>query len=189
MAPQVDRRLADESSFRRAHSRLGRQMRRLKKQGITQHNYSGEDSSVIRRLYENKRQYFTSGEENIFLDQRRCEFMVAVAALEGAYCDLFTLEDDAGQIIAGLLTFREHNVRRFYTIYFHPQWAHYSPGLALLYEVTARSLAEGLDCDYMTGEYPYKLRLSNASRPLFRLELEAEEFKRTAERLPASTAA
>jgi len=188
-APQVNRALTDEGSFRAAHSRLGRQMRRLSKLGISQHNYCGNDSAVIRRLYENKRQHFASGDSNVFLDPRRCEFMVSVAALEGVNCELFTLEDNDGQIIAGLMTFRDHDIRRFYTIYFHPKWARYSPGLALLYEITARSLAEGLNCDYMTGEYPYKLRLSNASHKLFRLELEADEFRRTAERVQRTEAA
>ena len=35
--------------------------------------------------------------------------------------------------------------------------------------MTRRSLADGLDCDYMTGEQPYKLRLATRSTPLYRL--------------------
>ena len=97
-------------------------------------------------------------------------------------CELFTLENAAGKLIAGLVSFRDGNIRRCYTIYFHPEWARYSPGVALLYEVTARSLGEGLSCDYMTGEYPYKLRLANASRPLYRVEASAEELADIAER-------
>ena len=100
--------------------------------------------------------------------------MVAVAALEGSSCEVFTLENDTGTLIAGLVTFRDRNVRRFYTIYFNPEWARYSPGVALLYEVTARSLAEGLSCDYMTGEYAYKLRLANSSRLLCKASRSAQ---------------
>jgi CelD/BcsL family acetyltransferase involved in cellulose biosynthesis len=179
-APEVNRTLVDESSFRLAHSRLGRQMRRLSRLSAGMRTYSGENSEAIRRLYDCKRSHFA--EDNLFLDQRRCDFLVALAALEGKNCELFTLETDTA-LVAGLLTFRDGGIRRFYTIYFDPEWARHSPGVALVYEVTARSLAEGLSCDYMTGEYPYKLRLANASRALYKIEMSAQELaKITAEK-------
>ena len=46
----------------------------------------------------------------------------------------------------------------------------------MLFEATARSLADGLHCDYMTGEYPYKLRFANASRPLYQLAVNAQQL-------------
>lgn len=177
-APQVERALVDESDFRLAHSRLGRQMRRLARLGASLHVYSGGNSEAIRRLYDCKRTHFA--EDNLFFDQRRCDFIVAAAGLEGSNCELFMLETRDGSLAAGLLTFRDRNVRRFYTIYFDPEWARYSPGVALLYEVTARSLGEGLSCDYMTGEQPYKLRLANASRTLYRVEVRAQELEKIA---------
>ncbi len=181
-APQVERSITDEREFRLAHSRLGRQMRRLQKLGITLHVHAGTDSAAVRHLYECKRAHFAADSDNLFLHQHRCEFMVAAAAIEQSRCELFTLENDAGNFIAGLVSFRDGNVRRCYTIYFHPEWARYSPGVALLYEVTARSLSQGMSCDYMTGEYPYKLRLANASRPLYRVDASAEELAEVAER-------
>ena len=174
-APQVDRSAMDEPDFRLAHSRLGRQMRRLSRLGAKLHTYSGESSDAVRRLYDCKRSHFA--DDNLFLDQRRCDFLIAIAAREGDDCELFTLEAK-NTLVAGLLTFRDGRIRRFYTIYFDPQWARHSPGVALLYEVTARSLAEGLSCDYMTGEYPYKLRLANASCPLYKVDVSAEELTR-----------
>lgn len=99
--------------------------------------------------------------------------MVAVAALEREKCQVFTLEDHVGCIVSGLVTFLDRDIRRFYTIYFDPDWAVYSPGVALVFEATARSLEQGLSCDYMTGEYPYKLRFANASRMLYRVEASA----------------
>jgi hypothetical protein len=30
-----------------------------------------------------------------------------------------------------------------------------------------------LDCDYMTGEYPYKMRFANSSCPLYKVEVTA----------------
>jgi CelD/BcsL family acetyltransferase involved in cellulose biosynthesis len=187
-APLVDCALTDEGAFRVAHSRLGRQMRRLQRLGVSLRAYSGSDSGAVRRLYDCKRNHFATDAGNLFTDQRRCDFMVAAAALQGERCKLFTLEQDEGTLIAGLVTFRDGNTRRFYTIYFHPEWARYSPGVALVYEATARSLAEGLSCDYMTGEYPYKLRLANASRPLYKVEAGAEELAQIAARTVPSAA-
>jgi CelD/BcsL family acetyltransferase involved in cellulose biosynthesis len=187
MAPEV--KDIPEETFRLAHSRLGRQLRRLEKRGVALRICPGNDSHVVRHLYECKRTHLaTDGAANVFLDSRRSEFMVAAAALEGNACEIYTLEKDAS-LVAGLLTFRDEHVRRFYTIYFHPAWARYSPGQVLLFEATARSLADGLRCDYMTGEYPYKLRLANASRQLFRVDVSAEQLADIANRTPFASAA
>ena len=181
LAPRVDRTLVNEDSFRLAHARLGRQMRLLKKEGVVLRRFSGHDSHVVRQLYECKRTQFAPEENtNLFLDLRRCEFMVAAAAMEGTACEIYTLEK-ISSLVAGLVTFRDGDFRRFYTTYFNPEWARYSPGQALLYEVTAQSLADGMSCDYMTGEYPYKLRLANASQPLLRIDLSAEQLVRCGE--------
>jgi len=180
-APYVDRARVDENTFRQAHPRLGRQMRRLNRLGISFRSYAGENSAVVRRLYECKRRHFAA-RDNLFLDQRRCDFMVAAAALEESCCDVFTMEKGDGALVAGLVSFRDGDVRRCYTIYFHPEWAHYSPGMTLLYEVTARSLAQKLSCDYMTGDYPYKMRLANSARRLYKVEVSARELAEIAAR-------
>lgn len=187
MAPEV--KDIGEDAFRLAHSRLGRQMRRLRKEGAVLRISPGHDSQLVRHLYECKRRHFAGNATgNVFQDPRRCSFMVAAAALEGNACEIYTLEKGAS-LIAGLVTFRDGDARRFYTIYFNPAWARYSPGQALLFEATARSLAEGLRCDYMTGEYPYKLRLANASRQLYRVDLSAEQLADIGSRAPAAIAA
>jgi CelD/BcsL family acetyltransferase involved in cellulose biosynthesis len=187
LAPQVTD--IAEDTFRMTHSRLGRQMRRLRKQGITLRICPGSDSRLVRHLYECKRTHFADDQNaNVFLDSRRCEFMVAAAALEGSSCEIYILEKDAS-LVAGLVTFRDGNIRRFYTIYFNPAWASYSPGQALLFEVTAQSLGARLQCDYMTGEYPYKLRLANGSRQLFRVDLSSGQLANLANRAPAARVA
>ena len=76
--------------------------------------------------------------------------MIEAARLEAGDCKIYALEQ-AEELVAAVLTFRDGGIRRFYTIYFDPAWAHYSPGQALLFEATALSLEEGLSCDYMTG--------------------------------------
>ena len=182
LAPLVAQRATDDNAFRLAHSRLGRQLRRLQKHGVELLVSSGGDSKLVRRIYDSKRrQLAADGHVNLFLDPLRCEFMVDAAAMEAGGCQVFALERH-GELVAGLVAFDDGDTRRFYTTYFNPAWAHYSPGQVLLYEATARSLTEGFSCDYMTGEYPYKLRLANTSRQLFRVDLSAERLAKAAAR-------
>ena len=88
---------------------------------------------------------------------------------------MYTLES-AGTLVSALVTFRDGKVRRFYTTYYAQEWAHYSPGVALLYEATRRSLRQGFDCDYMTGEQPHKMRFANSVTPLYRVSATAEQL-------------
>jgi CelD/BcsL family acetyltransferase involved in cellulose biosynthesis len=174
--PWVDASQLTAEQFRSLHTRAARQLRRLRRKSVVLRQYSGAQREQIRRIYQLKCDQFAGYASNLFRDERRREFMVAVAAAEANNCQVFTLEDGAGRIVAGLVTFLDGGVRRFYTIYFNPEWAVYSPGVALVFEVTALSLEQGLSCDYMTGEYPYKLRFANASRMLYRVEASAAQL-------------
>jgi CelD/BcsL family acetyltransferase involved in cellulose biosynthesis len=178
-APYLNGDQLDEQQFRAAHPRIGRRLRRLQKQNVRFGAYSGARSRLVRYLYERKGDQ-SWVDRNAFQDIQRREFMVAAAAQEGSYCEIFTLESGDEKMIAGLVTFRDANIRRFYTTYFDPEWARSSPGIVLLYEATARSLAEGLSCDYMTGEQPYKLRLANSFRSLYKLNVGARELSEIA---------
>jgi CelD/BcsL family acetyltransferase involved in cellulose biosynthesis len=182
LAPGVALRETNEGAFRLAHARLGRQLRRLQKRGVEFRTSCGKNSELVRRIYDSKRtQVAAGGLANLFIDPLRGEFLVAAAAMEAAGCRVSTLER-RGELVAGLLAFDDGDTRRFYTTYFNPEWARYSPGQTLLYEATARSLAEGFSCDYMTGEYSYKLRLANTSRQLCRVDLGTEQFAELAAR-------
>ncbi len=183
-APWVDATQVTAEQFRSLHTRAARQLRRMQKRGVALHQYSGADRDEIRRIYQLKCDQFSGDANNVFRDERRREFMVAVAAAEAGKCRVFTLEDSVGCIVAGLVTFLDRGLRRFYTIYFDPEWAVYSPGVALVFEATALSLEQGLSCDYMTGEYPYKLRFANASRMLYRVEATAAQVAAVSQRLP-----
>jgi CelD/BcsL family acetyltransferase involved in cellulose biosynthesis len=105
--------------------------------------------------------------------------MVAACGMNPAACEVFVFET-AARIVAGLVTFLDRQVRRFYTIWFDPSWAQLSPGTALVYEVTRRSLAAGLDCDYMTGEQPHKTRFATSAVPLFQVDASAGSIARMA---------
>lgn len=188
-APGVDRALITAEGFRAAHRRLGRHFRRIQKYGVVFQVHRGADSKIVRRLYARKCKQFSHDPHNIFDDPLRREFMVAAAAEEGQRCNVFTLETRDSELVAGLLTFTEEDCRRFYTIYFDPAWKSFSPGLLLIYEATARSLAEGLSCDYMTGEQAYKLRLANTFRQLYKVTATADEIASIAAPATAQSAA
>jgi CelD/BcsL family acetyltransferase involved in cellulose biosynthesis len=137
--------------------------------------HSGKNCGLVRTIYELKATQFPNEADNIFLDAHRRDFMALACEAMGDRCEIFTLET-ATQLVAALVTLRDAEARRFYTIYFDPAWSKFSPGTVLIYEVTARTLAEGLDCDYMTGEYGYKNRLATAMVPLLKVDATADDL-------------
>ena len=157
--------------FLSMHPRLGRHTRRIAKQGVTFRQHAGSERELVRFVFDTKGKQATPS-ENLFQDRVRREFMVRIAAEAGSRCEVYTYETNS-ELVAALVAFRDDAVRYCYTIYFDPRWSGFSPGQLLLFEVTARSLAEGLDCDFMTGEYPYKNRMATARVPLFTVEAEA----------------
>jgi CelD/BcsL family acetyltransferase involved in cellulose biosynthesis len=179
-APMVSRRHCSADDFSAAHSNLPRHCRRLTRAGVEMRRYCGRESHLLRRIYTLKAEQCTR-EPNLFQDFARVEFIVAAAGLAPDGCDIFTLESGS-RLVAALVTFRDGSVRRFYTTYFDSAWATYSPGTVLLYKATAISLAEGLDCDYMTGEQPHKLRFATDMVPLYRVECSAETLAGVAQR-------
>jgi CelD/BcsL family acetyltransferase involved in cellulose biosynthesis len=186
-APMVGRAQVSAESFAAAHPRLGRFFRRLLRQGAGLHRYSGDASGVLRNIYWLKAEQPTP-EPNLFRERARIDFLVRAAALEPANCDIFTCEAGA-TLVCALVTFRDRDVRRFYTGYFDARWAHYSPGMALLFEATRLSLAEGLDCDYLTGEQSHKMRLATTVVPLFQVEASAQIVAAAASRAVPQVAA
>ena len=170
-APFVSRAEMSAETFEARHTRSARAFRKLRRAGMEVKRHPGTDSALVRLIYERKSQ---QPHATLFMDPQRREFMVAIAAAEPS-CEIFTLQKD-GEIVAAVVALREESVRRTYTVYFDTRWAKDSPGHALVYEVTRLTLAEGLDCDYMTGEYPYKNRLATGLLPLYRVEATAEEL-------------
>ena len=177
-APQVRPSVCSAEDFTAYHRRAARCSRRITRAGARLRCYSGSASPLIRRIYEGKAA--NAAEGNLFSDRVRVEFMVAAAALDPFACEIFTFEAGPA-FVAALVTFRDGAVRRFYTIDYARNWASYSPGVALVYEVTCRSLAAGMECDYMTGEHPYKMRFATSAEPLFSVQASAEELRRVTE--------
>lgn len=176
-APAV--RCVDISSeqFAVRHGRLGRNLRRLQRLGFHVASHNGSNTSLLRSVYEHKA---TQDPSNLFHDPGRVEFILNAAQLDPQVFEIFTLECGS-RLGAALVTLRDGPIRRLYTGWFDPSLEKHSPALSLIYEVTCRSLAAGMDCDYMTGEQLYKMRLATASMPLYRLRATAEQLAALAE--------
>jgi CelD/BcsL family acetyltransferase involved in cellulose biosynthesis len=171
-APAVRCAEIGAEEFAAAHSRLARNLRRLERLGFELRSYDGADPRLLRAIYTGKAgQRSTS----LFHDPERIEFLVSAAGLLPKVFEVFTLEKGPG-MAAALVVLRDGDCRRFYTGWFAPEYEKHSPALALIYEITRQSLAMGLDCDYMTGEQPYKLRLATSAVQLYRVKARAEQL-------------
>jgi CelD/BcsL family acetyltransferase involved in cellulose biosynthesis len=173
LAPMVK---GGAQEFAGRHPRLARQLRRMEKAGIRLHCRSGDNAALIAAIYQGKAKQFGGSGNNLFADPLRLEFLLQALRMPMSQCDIFTLETPSA-LAAALVTLRDRQWRRFYTTYFDPRWARLSPGITLLFEITRQSLAEGLLCDYMTGEHPHKARLTTQSVPLFRIRADAAQLE------------
>jgi len=171
-APCVNCAQISAEEFAAAHTRLARNLRRMERLGFELRGYDGNNPMLLRSIYSAKAE---QSEASLFHDSERIEFMVSAAGLMPDVFEVFTLEN-RGTMAAAVVTLRDGRWRRFYTGWFAPEYEKHSPALALIYDVTRRSLADGLDCDYMTGEQPYKMRLAASSTQLYRVRATADEL-------------
>lgn len=165
----------DGVSFAGRHRRSARLLSRLQREGVSLRRHSGENSALVRGVYRRKAAQLGPRARNLFADSARIDFMVAAAGLNPAATDIFTLENGS-TLVAALVTFCDGSTRRFYTIWHDPAWARFSPGIALLFEVTRRSLEDGPGCDFMTGTQPHKSRFATGAMPLRKVEAVASEL-------------
>lgn len=170
-APGVRCAHVSAEQFAAAHTRLARNLRRMERLGFTLGAYDGANPQLLRSIYAAKAQ---QDEASLFHDSVRVEFVVSAAGLMLDAFETFTLENSS-RLAAAVVTLRDRGCRRFYTGWFAPEYEKHSPALALIFEITRRSLAEGMDCDYMTGEQPYKMRLATKSVRLYRVGATSED--------------
>ncbi|MGZ4830529.1 MAG: GNAT family N-acetyltransferase [Candidatus Angelobacter sp.] len=171
-APGVSCAQVSAEQFALAHTRLARNLRRLERLGFELRSYDGDNPRLLRSIYDAKA---GRSESSLFHDSERVEFMVSAAGLLPDVFEIFTLEN-AGQMAAAVVTLRDGSWRRFYTGWFAAEYQKHSPALALIYEITRQSLAAGLDCDYMTGEQPYKMRLATNAVALYKVRATSEQL-------------
>ncbi len=171
-APVVRSSDTNADEFCRDHGRLPRNLRRLAALGYKVCRYDGENPQLLRTIYRLKAE---QDPQSLFRDPERIEFIVNAALLRPELFEMFTLERGT-HLGAALVTLCESDVRRLYTGWFDPELAKHSPALSLIHHVTCETLAQGQDCDLMTGEQPYKLRLATSSCQLYRLQATAGQL-------------
>ena len=172
VAPGIRHRQLSADTFAEMHLRLARNLRRMQRLGYELNVWDGSHSQLLRNVYQLKAE---QDRESLFQDSLRREFMVEAALLQPRRVQIFTLESGS-RLGAALVTLLDPGVRRFYTCWFAPELSKHSPALSLIYEVSRLSLAASLDCDYMTGEQPYKLRLATSAVQLFHLHASHEQL-------------
>jgi CelD/BcsL family acetyltransferase involved in cellulose biosynthesis len=167
-APAPCVRLVDISAeqLTAAHHRLARNLRRMERLDYELRKHNGTNSELLRLIYAGKAAQLAS---SLFHDSARIEFLVAAGQSMPDTFEIFALEK-SGQVAAAVVTLLDRGCRRFYTGWFSPELEKHSPALSLIYEITRQSLAAGLDCDYMTGEQPYKMRLATNSVQLYKMK-------------------
>jgi hypothetical protein len=154
--------------FTEAHGKAAKASRRLAKEGLRLVRRERELGAVAEWIYRRKAEW-RGKSENLFLDKQRQDFMLNITVSGIGNCIIWSYDTDNGQIAAALVTFDYGKRRHFYTIHHDARWERFSPGQVMIFDVTRESLAEGLDVDFMTGEYSYKNRLATAMIPLFRV--------------------
>jgi CelD/BcsL family acetyltransferase involved in cellulose biosynthesis len=167
-APTTRRADLSAAQFAAAHHKSAKASRRLARQGLRlvrrEHGLREIASWIYRRKAE-----WRGRSENLFLNRRRQNFMLFILLHSVLDCTIWSYESSAGEVAAALVTLRHGNTRHYYTIHHDPRWERFSPGQVMLFDVTRETLAEGMDVDFMTGEYPYKNRLATGMVPLYRV--------------------
>lgn len=162
--------------FVATHRKAAKASRRLGREGLRLVRHSSQLDRLAEWVYRRKTEW-SGASENLFLDQGRQDFMLNIVKNVVGNCKIWSYEAIDGQIAAALVTFDHGKSRHFYTIHHDARWDRFSPGQVMIFDVTRETLAEGMDVDFMTGEYPYKNRLATAMVPLFRVKAPAREME------------
>jgi CelD/BcsL family acetyltransferase involved in cellulose biosynthesis len=160
--------------FVAAHKKSAKASRRFAREGFQLIRRTKDLRHVAEWLYRQKAGW--GGSDNLFCDIHRRNLMLYIINRSVCNRTIWSYETRGGDIAGALVTFEHGRRRHFYTIHHDPMWDRFSPGQVMIFDVTRESLAEGLDVDFMTGEYPYKNRLATAMVPLFRVKASAQQM-------------
>lgn len=174
-APATRRFDLTAKEFVAAHHKSAKASRRLARAGLRLVRREKRLQPIAEWIYRRKAEW-SGKSQNLFADRLRQNFMLHIVCNGVVDCTVWSYETVDGDIAAALVTFRHGGIRHFYTIHHDSRWERFSPGQVMIFDVTRESLAEGLDVDFMTGEYDYKNRLATAMVPLFRVTASAEQM-------------
>jgi CelD/BcsL family acetyltransferase involved in cellulose biosynthesis len=174
-APTTRRCDLTAREFVAAHRKAAKASRRMAREGLRLVRRESRLRAIAQWIYRRKSEWCGTS-DNLFGDRQRQDFMLHIVRSGVSDCTIWSYENTCGDIAAALVTFRHGDIRHFYTIHHDSRWERFSPGQVMIFDVTRESLAEGLDVDFMTGEYPYKNRLATAMVPLYRVAASVEQM-------------
>lgn len=174
-APTTRRCDMTATEFVAAHHKSAKASRRLARAGLRLVRREDRMQPIAEWIYRRKADW-SGKSQNLFADRHRQDFMLHIVCNGLVDCTVWSYETVGGDVAAALVTFLHGGTRHFYTIHHDPRWERFSPGQVMIFDVTRESLAEGLNVDFMTGEYDYKNRLATAMVPLFRVTASAEQM-------------
>lgn len=186
-APTTRRCDLTAEEFVKRHHKAAKASRRLAREGLRLVRRERELRPIAEWVYRRKAEW-SGKSENLFGDRERQDFMLHIVCNELCKCTIWSYETYDGDVAAALVSFRHGQFRHFYTIHHDARWERFSPGQVMIFDVTRESLAEGLDVDFMTGEYSYKNRLATAMVPLFQVAASAEQMSSWSEGEPGIVA-
>lgn len=182
-APTTRRCDLSAAEFAKAHHKAAKASRRLAREGLRLVRRERELRPIAEWVYRRKAEW-SGKSENLFRDRHRQDLMLYIVCYGVCDCTVWSYETIDGDIAAALVSFRHGNFRHFYTIHHDERWDRFSPGQVMIFDVTRETLAEGLDVDFMTGEYSYKNRLATAMVPLFQVAASAAQMASWSDELP-----
>ncbi len=156
-----------DALHRRAAARLRQSLRRGRLGPIT--DPARRQEWLVWMLAQKDLRLQLRGQSNV-LRQTEAEWLQAMARRHPQLAEIWGYACETRKT-AGFLTFLTPAVRYGYLLAFDPEAARCSPAIALLYFVLRRTVGEGREFDFLTGEQAYKLRFANAARRLWRLRV------------------
>lgn len=182
-APTTRRCDLTAQEFVKKHHKAAKASRRLAREGLRLVRRERGLGAIAEWVYRRKAEW-SGKSDNLFQDRQRQDFMLYIVCSGVEDCTIWSYEISGGDVAAALVSFRRGQIRHFYTIHHDARWERFSPGQVMIFDVTRETLAEGLDVDFMTGEYSYKNRLATAMVPLFRVEASAAQMSSWSEAMP-----
>ena len=174
-APMIRHSQISAEEFASAHRKSAKASRRLAREGVHLTRDPDGARQAAEWLYRRKAEW-CGASTNLFLDRQRQNFMLHILTDGVCRCTVWRYQSSSGETAAVLVSFDHNGCRHFYTIHHDPRWDRFSPGQVMIFDVARESLREGLDVDFMTGEYPYKNRLATTQIPLYRVHATVEQM-------------
>jgi CelD/BcsL family acetyltransferase involved in cellulose biosynthesis len=175
-APTTRRADLSAAEFVATHRKSAKASRRLGREGLRLIRREGREARALAEWVYRRKAEWSGKSENLFGSRQRQELMINIVNVGICNSEKWSYETEYDEIAAALVTFCHGQYRHFYTIHHDPRWERLSPGQVMIFDVTRETLKEGMDVDFMTGEYVYKNRLATALVPLYRVRATAAQM-------------